>query len=165
MFKNKHKPNIIYILGDDHRADYTGTAGHPIIETPAFDQLAHDGVYFENAFCTSPLCMPSRACHYLGQWERKHGVNFNSKSALKENTWEKSFPMILKRDGYFTGWVGKNHIPAGETGYTSGYFESVFDYWYGNHGHSYFYVKEKPGGKIYSNARAEIGRASCRERV
>ena len=149
------KPNIIYILGDDHRADYTATAGHPIIETPAFDQLAREGVYFENAFCTSPLCTPSRACHYLGQWERKHGVNFNSDSALTESAWEKSFPMILKRDGYFTGWVGKNHVPAGKAGYSGGYFEKVFDYWYGNHGHSYFYVKERKGGEIYSNAGAD----------
>ena len=149
------KPNIIYILGDDHRADYTAAAGHPIIETPAFDQLAREGVYFENAFCTSPTCTPSRACHYLGQWERKHGVNFNSDSALTENAWEKSFPMILKKNGYFTGWVGKNHVPAGTTGYSSGYFENVFDYWYGNHGHSFFYVKEKKGGRIYSNARAD----------
>ena len=146
------KPNIIYILGDDHRADYLGKAGNPVIETPNLDSLAADGVYFNNSFCTSPACTPSRTCHYLGQWERKHGINFNSGSAVDPVAWEESFPMILKKNGYFTGWIGKNHIPAGEGGYNSGYFEEVFDFWYGNHGHSGFYPKERRGGEIYQNA-------------
>lgn len=150
---NRTKPNLIYILGDDHRADYMGCSGHPIIETPNIDSLAKNGLRFENAFCTSPVCTPSRACHYLGQWERKHGVNFNSNSTITENAWEKSFPMILKENGYFIGWVGKNHVPAGNGGYQSGYFENAFDYWYGNHGHSFFYVKEHPNGKIYNNSK------------
>lgn len=148
------QPNIIYILGDDHRAEYMGCSGHPIVETPNLDKLANEGVRFENAFCTSPLCTPSRVCHYLGQWERKHGVNFNSSSSLTENAWENSFPAVLKRAGYYTGWVGKNHVPAGKGGYQSGFLENFFDYWYGNHGHSFFYVKEHPGGlgEIYKNA-------------
>jgi arylsulfatase A-like enzyme len=70
-----------------------------------------------------------------------------------------SFPMQLRQAGYFLGWVGKNHVPAGggHTGYDSGYFEEVFDYWYGNHGHSGFYPKEQagPGGRIYGNAKAD----------
>ena len=149
------KPNIIYILGDDHRADYLGCMGHPIVRTPNIDQLAQDGVLFTQAFCTSPACTPSRTCHYTGQWERKHGVNFNSNSSLMPEAWENSFPMRLKDEGYFLGWVGKNHIPVGNGGYQSGYLESVFDYWYGNHGHSEFYVKEAPAGAIYGNAAAD----------
>lgn len=150
------KPNIIYILGDDHRAEQLGAAGHPIVETPNLDQLARDGVVFDNAFCTSPACTPSRTCHYLGQWERRHGINFNSGSSLAPEAWENSFPMRLKQEGYYLGWVGKNHVPAGggARGYDSGYFEDVFDYWYGNHGHSGFYPKEQAkGGAIYRNAR------------
>ena len=154
-----NKPNIIYILGDDHRADFLGKAGHPILKTPNLDKMADDGVYFSNAFCTSPACTPSRCCHYLGQWERTHGVNFNSNSSISANAWENSFPMLLKKAGYFTGWVGKNHVPAGEGGYQSGYFENeVFDYWYGNHGHSGFYPKEFSSAKetkIYDNARLD----------
>jgi arylsulfatase A-like enzyme len=61
--------------------------------------------------------------------------------------------MILKENGYFIGWVGKNHVPAGKGGYEGGYFEKVFDYWYGNHEHSHFYPKEYPRGKIYSNSK------------
>lgn len=150
---NTKKSNIIYILGDDHRFDYLGCSGHPLIETPNIDFYAKNGIFFKNAFCTSPVCTPSRVCHYLGQWERQHGINFNSNSSLTENTWEKSFPMILKENGYFIGWVGKNHVPAGNGGYESGYFEKSFDYWYGNHGHSFFYVKEHSNGKIYNNSK------------
>jgi arylsulfatase A-like enzyme len=155
MEKKVKKPNIIYILGDDHRAEIMRCAGHPIIETPNLDKLASEGIMFKNAFCTSPVCTPSRSCHYLGQWERKHGVNFNSKTAISEDAWQKSLPILLKEQGYFTGWVGKNHVPVGHGGYKSGYMESTFDYWYGNHDHSHFYVKEYKGGEIYSNAKAD----------
>lgn len=150
------RPNVIYILGDDHRAEYLSSAGHPIVKTPNIDKLAENGVRFSNAFCTSPACTPSRCCHYLGQWERKHGVNFNSGSSIAPSAWDKSLPMLLKKEGYFLGWVGKNHVPAGEGGYKSGYFEEIFDYWYGNHGHSGFYPKEQAGGgEIYNNAKLD----------
>ncbi len=154
---NDKQPNIIYILGDDHRAEQLGSREHPILQTPHLDTLARDGVQFTNAFCTSPACTPSRTCHYTGQWERKHGINFNSGSSLAPEAWAQSFPMRLKEVGYHLGWVGKNHVPAGgQRGYDSGYFESVFDYWYGNHGHSGFYPKEQcSGGQIYRNARLD----------
>ncbi len=152
-------PNIIYILGDDHRAEQLGCRDHPILQTAHLDALARDGVLFTNAFCTSPACTPSRTCHYTGQWERTHGINFNSESSLSPDAWEESFPMQLKQAGYFLGWVGKNHVPAGggRSGYDSGYFEDVFDYWYGNHGHSGFYPKQQAGdgGRIYNNANAD----------
>ena len=152
-------PNIIYILGDDHRAEQLGCRNHPILQTPHLDALSRDGVLFTNAFCTSPACTPSRTCHYTGQWERKHGINFNSGSSLSPAAWEQSFPMQLKKAGYFLGWVGKNHVPAGggRSGYDSGYFEEVFDYWYGNHGHSGFYPKQQAGdgGRMYGNANAD----------
>jgi arylsulfatase A-like enzyme len=151
---NSKQPNIIYILGDDHRAEQLCCRGNPVIQTPNIDQLGREGALFANAFCTSPVCTPSRTCHYLGQWERKHGINFNSGSSVAPQAWESSFPAKLKENGYFTGWVGKNHVPVGNGGYKSGYFEEIFDYWYGNHGHSGFYPKENPvWGDIYHNAR------------
>ncbi|MFS0726677.1 sulfatase-like hydrolase/transferase [Paenibacillus sp. 1P07SE] len=149
------QPNIIYILDDDHRAEMLGCAGYPVLKTPHLDQLAREGVRFTEAFCTSPVCTPSRCSHYLGQWERRHGVNFNSESSLAQEAWETSFPMQLKQQGYYVGWVGKNHVPAGDGGYESGYLESAFDYWYGNHGHSGFYVKELERGKRYQQAAAD----------
>ena len=151
------RPNVIHVLTDDQRAELLGCAGHPILETPNLDRLAAGGVRFENAFCTSPLCTPSRTCHYLGQWERRHGVNFNSGTAVSPESWTRSFPSRLREAGYFTGWVGKNHVPVGERGYDSGRIEESFDYWYGNHRHSRFYPKEDAteGGEIYENASAD----------
>ncbi len=150
------QPNIIYILGDDHRQDFLSMEQHPFLQTPNLAQLAADGIYFENSFCTSPVCTPSRACHYTGCWERAHGINFNSKSAMSRSAWENTFPVILRNHGYQTAWVGKNHVPVGEKSYKTGAMEQTFDYWYGNHGHSKFYPKETAGsGGIYDNAAAD----------
>jgi len=80
------RPNMIYILGADHRAAQLGCCGHPILKTPHLDALAREGVRFSKAFCTSPLCTPSRVSHYLGQWERRHGIHFNSASCLEDES-------------------------------------------------------------------------------
>jgi arylsulfatase A-like enzyme len=153
------QPNLVYILSDDQRGDHLRSAGHPVLETPRLDRLAREGTRFSQAFCTSAICTPSRVCHYLGQWERRHGVNFNSGTAVSPAAWAQSFPALLREAGYFTGWVGKNHVPAGQGGYGSGFFETQFDYWYGNHGHSGFYPKTQVwpagAGLIYDNAQAD----------
>jgi arylsulfatase A-like enzyme len=151
------RPNVVYILGDDHRQEQLACRGNPVVRTPHLDALAGEGVLFTHAFCTSPACTPSRTGHYLGQWERRHGVNFNSYSAVAPAAWEQSFPQRLRAAGYWLGWVGKNHVPAGEGGYASPYFADSFDYFYGNHGHSGFYPKEMAhiGAEIYTNAAAD----------
>lgn len=147
-----NQPNIIYVLTDDQRAELLGCMGHPVLKTPHLDQLAQNGVLFKNAYCTSPVCTPSRACHYLGQWERKHGVNFNSNSSVSVEAWEYSLPMLLKKKGYYIGWVGKNHVPVGDQGYESGYMEQHFNFWYGNHDHTGFYPKER-FPEVYGHAQ------------
>ena len=148
------RPNVVHILTDDQRAELLGAAGHPILETPNLDALAADGVRFRNAFCTSPACTPSRTSHYLGQWERRHGVNFNSDSAVAPEAWAQSFPERLRSAGYCLGWVGKNHVPVGPGGYRSGHLESRFDYFCGNHGHSGFYPKHQAGQQSGGYVRA-----------
>ena len=55
------KPNIIFILTDDQRAEAMGYAGNKIIKTPEMDKLASQGIYFKNAFVTTPICAASRA--------------------------------------------------------------------------------------------------------
>lgn len=151
------RPNIIVILADDQRADYLGCAGHPIIRTPNIDALAKRGTYFVNAFVTTAACTPSRTSIMTGQYERKHGITFGSNSALKLEAFAKTYPMVLKQAGYFTGYVGKNHTPVGrgggKVGYASGVMDQQFDYWYGNHGHSTFYPKTRH--RIYRNAAVD----------
>ncbi|MBL8176291.1 MAG: sulfatase-like hydrolase/transferase [Bryobacterales bacterium] len=146
------KPNVLFILTDDQRADYLGCMGHPIVKTPHIDALASRGTLFRNAFATSPICTPSRTCYLLGQWERKHGINFNSQSSVHPDAFALSYPALLRKAGYFTGYVGKNHTPVGAGGYTSGHIERQFDYWYGNHGHIQFYPKDRH--PVYRNAKS-----------
>ncbi len=68
------QPNIIVILVDDLRWDELGVAGHPYIETPNIDRLAHEGAFFVNAFHAVPLCSPNRASILTGQYPSRHGV-------------------------------------------------------------------------------------------
>jgi arylsulfatase A-like enzyme len=147
------RPNLIFVLTDDQRRDTLGCYGNTFIQTPELDRLAADGTLFENAFITSAICTPSRACYLLGQYERRHGVNFNSGTALTERAWQRSYPVLLRDAGYFTGYVGKNHVPVGERGYNTGILEQSFDYWYGGHGHLKFYPKEVHA--IFRNAKAD----------
>ena len=136
-------PNFIFILTDDHRYDMLGTTGHPIVQTPHLDQLAKEGVLFTNAHVTSAICTPSRVSIFLSQFERKHSVNFNSGTSVSEKAWQQSYPMVLRKHGYYTGYIGKNHAPVGKGGYESGVMEASFDYWYAGHGHLSFYPKNR----------------------
>ena len=68
------KPNIVFILTDDHRWDFMSCAGHPFVKTPSLDRLASQGVLFSNAFVTSSLCSPSRASFLTGLYAHTHGV-------------------------------------------------------------------------------------------
>src|SRR5690606_1453770 len=70
------RPNIIFILTDDQRADAIGYAGNAIIKTPEMDRLARAGVYFEKALVTTPICAASRASLLTGLYERTHGYTF-----------------------------------------------------------------------------------------
>ncbi|WP_017446909.1 sulfatase-like hydrolase/transferase [Gayadomonas joobiniege] len=144
------QPNIIFILTDDQPYGYLSVTGNPVVKTPNIDELANQGVLFTNAHVTSAICTPSRISILLSQYERKHGVNFNSGTSVAEEAWHNSYPVLLKKAGYYTGWVGKNHAPIGEQGYLSGIMEKSFDYWYAGHGHIRFYPKE--AHKIFKEA-------------
>ncbi|MFP4177026.1 MAG: sulfatase-like hydrolase/transferase [Candidatus Brocadiia bacterium] len=61
------KPNILIVLSDQHGRPYSGCYGHPTVQTPNIDRLAERGVRFENAYCDSPLCVPSRSAFITGK--------------------------------------------------------------------------------------------------
>jgi len=138
----QEKPNFVFILTDDQSYGMMGCTGNTIVQTPNLDKLAKNGTLFTNAHITSAICTPSRISILLSQYERKHGVNFNSGTSVSNEAWEKSYPMVMRNAGYYTGWIGKNHSPVGEGGYTSGLMEKSFDYWYAGHGHIKFYPKK-----------------------
>jgi arylsulfatase A-like enzyme len=146
-------PNFIFILTDDQPYDYMGCTGNEIVQTPHLDRLASDGILFTNAHITSAICTPSRVSIFLSQFERKHGVNFNSGTSVAPEAWEQSYPVVMQKAGYYTGYIGKNHSPIGDGGYASDLMEKSFDYWYAAHNHLSFYPKERHG--IFRNAKPD----------
>ena len=100
------RPNIIFLLTDDQRWKALGCAGNPIIKTPNMDFLAQNGVRFEKAFVTTPICAASRASLFTGLYERTHGYTF-TKPPIAENYLYHSYPYLLRQAGYQTGFVGK----------------------------------------------------------
>ena len=105
------RPNLIFVLTDDHRWDMMGVKGHPFLKTPNMDRLANEGILFNNAFVTTSLCSPSRASFLTGQYASVHGVvnNFSRWDEKRNVTYLKH----LKDAGYDTAFIGKWHMPGG----------------------------------------------------
>ena len=102
------KPNILFILADDHRWDMLGKY-HPIVNTPNLDELANKGSVFKNAFVTTPICASSRVSILTGLTERTHDFTFGRpKTGLEESA--NMYPAVLKRGGYDSAFVGKYEI-------------------------------------------------------
>lgn len=103
------KRNIVFILCDDHRFDFTGALGHPWLKghTPSLDRMVAGGAHFRNAFVTSSLCSPSRASILTGLYMHAHKVkdNFTELDAALP-----SYPRLLRESGYRTGFIGKWHM-------------------------------------------------------
>ena len=78
------KPNVLFILTDDQRADALGLGGSRHLKTPNMDRLGREGVHFANAFCTTSLCSPSRASILSGLYAHQHGVvnNFTDRKSV-----------------------------------------------------------------------------------
>lgn len=105
-FSQAERPNIIFILTDDQRWDALGYGGNHIIDTPEMDELAARGTYFRNALVTSPICAASRATIFSGLHERTHRYTFRT-GDIRPEYMEESYPVMLRRSGYYTGFYGK----------------------------------------------------------
>ena len=106
LLRAAERPNIIFFLSDDQRADFLSCAGHPIVKTPHVDALAEQGIRFENSFVTTSICAASRATLFTGLYERTHKYTFGMPAISPEYT-AGSYPTVLKKAGYRTGFVGK----------------------------------------------------------
>ncbi len=131
------RPNVIFIKTDDQRLDSLSMTGHPVTQTPNIDQLAADGVFFSHAFITSPICGPSRANFFTGQWERKNRQGFYhvSKNHITHELFDNSWIMQLKAAGYFTGYIGKHHATIGPAKERNAYMKENIDFCYMKGGH------------------------------
>lgn len=116
----KEKPNIIFFLVDDQRNDTLGCAGHPIIKTPNIDRLASEGARFVNGFVTTSICAASRATLLTGMYERSHRFTFGT-PPIRSEIAATSYPALLKKAGYRTGFVGKFGVSVDAK------FDTMFD--------------------------------------
>jgi arylsulfatase A-like enzyme len=98
--------NVVFILGDDHRADLLGCAGHPFLKTPNLDRLASEGVRFSNTCVTSAICCASRAGILTGMHPARHRV-IDFATAIRDEDWKVSYPQLFRSAGYRTGFFGK----------------------------------------------------------
>jgi len=117
-------PNILFVLTDDQRHDFMGCAGHPFLQTPQMDMLAHEGVRFTNAFVTTPICAASRASILTGMYARSCGVH-DFDTPIPPDLFAKTYPMRMRESGYRTGFVGKWGIGGGAPRDAFDFFEGL----------------------------------------
>ena len=101
------RPNFLLVITDQHRADYLGCYGHPVLRTPHIDAIAARGTRFERFYVATPVCMPNRATLMTGRMPSVHGVRSNGTPlSLRANT----FVDALRAGGYSTALIGKSHL-------------------------------------------------------
>ena len=111
------RPNILFIMSDDHAEQAISAYGSELIETPNIDRIAREGVLFRNAFVTNSICAPSRAVFLTGKYSHLNGLRDNRDEFDGS---QMTFPKLLQRAGYQTAIVGKWHLKTAPTG---------FDHW------------------------------------
>ena len=138
--KTDSKPNIIIILADDAGYSDFGFMGSDEIKTPNLDQLALDGVTFNNAYVSASVCSPSRAGLLTGMYQQRFGHECNLDSDVN-NSFDPNQITIaeaLKTEGYSTGLIGKWHLGDKKQNHP---LNNGFDYFWGfiSGARNYFY--------------------------
>lgn len=101
------RPNFIFIITDQHRADHLGCYGNVVVRTPHIDSLAARGTRFDRFYVANPVCQPNRASLMTGRMPSLHGVRNNGIPLPRHQV---TFVELLAAAGYHTGLVGKSHL-------------------------------------------------------
>jgi arylsulfatase len=117
--KNKQKPNVIFIISDQHKADVMGFQGHPDVITPNLDAMARGGVVFNRAYCQNAISAPSRMSMFTGLYPRTIGAMDNTHLETRAVNSAKSLQSVFQANGYTTYAFGKRHLDsAADEGWT-----------------------------------------------
>lgn len=103
----QQRPNIIFIISDDHTSQAISAYGSKLAKTPNIDRIAREGAILYNNVVANSICGPSRACLLTGKFSHMNGYKLNER---KFDIEQPVFPEELQKNGYQTAWIGKMHL-------------------------------------------------------
>ncbi|MBL8177537.1 MAG: sulfatase [Bryobacterales bacterium] len=143
----QRRPNVLFVLADQWRAQTLPSSGDRQLQAPHLSRLAEEGMHFDRAYASYPVCTPSRASMITGRFPHACRMPKNDLQLPRE---EPSIAAQLRAAGYATGYIGKWHLDGEERpGFVPpGWRRRGFEYWAGfNRGHRYYdsvYFRDEP---------------------